>query len=86
MKRMRIRKINIIENGRNEWEMTDEYKDKARKIVEEVTASYSMRLLNEKNRIRRMVLKLQREVEISKKISDLSSSRNLHAMASPIPL
>lgn len=86
MKRICVRKINIIENGRNEWEMTDEYNDKVRKIVEEITARYSLQLLNEKNWIRRLVIKIRLELEISKRISELSSSRNLHAMASPISL
>lgn len=82
MKTKQPKQINLIEDGKNEWEQTDEYKGRVSKIIKEVTDKYSSSLLTEKNWIKRLLIKLRRTIEIEQKIREVSSSKNLHTMHS----
>jgi hypothetical protein len=78
MKAKQARRISLTADGKDEWEMTEEYKDKVAKIIIEVRDKYSVVLLNERNWIKRFLMKLRFEIEIGRKINELSSPRNLH--------
>jgi len=84
MKAKQSKHMNLFEGGKNEWEETDEYKEKVSKIIEEVTDRYSAILLSERNWIKRFLIKLRRKNEIGRKINELSSSKNLHTKGSSV--
>jgi hypothetical protein len=71
--------INLVEGGRENLENTSEFKQKADEINKEVTAKCSLVLSSERNRVKRLLLILRREMEISRRINKLSSLKNLHA-------
>ena len=72
--------MNLREGGLDAWEETDEYKEKVAAITKEVRDKYSTMLTNEKSWIKRLVLKFKESGEMTKRISELSSIRNLHAI------
>ena len=82
MKTKQPKPINLVEGGNHEWEGTDQFREKVREIVREITDEYSTRLLNERSWIKRLVIMLRLKIEIEKRINKLSSPRNLHAAAS----
>jgi hypothetical protein len=79
MKTKRAGKTNLIEGGRERLESTNEFKRKVEEINGEVRGKYSLILLNEKNWAKRILIIVRREIEIRKRIAELSSRRNLHA-------
>lgn len=79
MKTKYNRPVKITNDGTNEWEVTDEYKNKVNKIITEVTDKYSAVLANETRWFKRLLIRLRRATEIRKRINELSSLRNLHA-------
>ena len=81
MKILPKKPFNLREGGKREWEMTDEYGEKVRKIVQEVTHQFAPALLNERRWIKRLLLRYRRFREIEKRIDALSSPRNLHLTA-----
>ena len=81
MKTNKLDKFKLHEGGRDEFERTDEFMNKAEEIRKEVTDKYSLKLSNERNWVTRFLIKVKRELEIRKKIRALSSLKNLHAMA-----
>ena len=78
--------MNLREGGMDAWEETDEYKEKIATITKEVRDKYSTMLAMEKSWIKRLILKLKESKEIRRRISELSSLRNLHAIAGPFML
>lgn len=78
MKTKQTKPVNLVDGGKDEWEMTEEYRNNVTRIVNEVSDKYSALLTNEKNWIKRLLLKIRRTVEIERKINALSSLRNLH--------
>lgn len=69
---------NLIEGGRERLENTDEFKQKVEQIEGEVRDKYSVTLSKEKNWIKRILILIRRDIEIGKRISEVSSSKNLH--------
>ena len=69
---------NLIEGGRERLESTDEFRRKVQEIIKEVRDKYSLTLLNEKNWLKRIIIVVRRDNEIRKRISEVSSSKNLH--------
>ncbi len=78
MKAKQPGKTNLIEGGKENLENTNEFKKKVEEIKKEVTDKYSPNLLNEKNWIKRILIIVRRDIEIRKRISELSSLKNLH--------
>ena len=76
--------MNLREGGLDAWEETDEYKEKVAAITKEVRDKYSTMLATEKGWIKRLILKLKESKEITRKLSELSSMRNLHAIGGPL--
>jgi hypothetical protein len=78
MKAKHTNQINLFDGGKEEWEQTDEYKNRSNKILKEVTDKYSTSLSNEKNWFKRLVIKIKLKREIQRLINELSSLKNLH--------
>jgi hypothetical protein len=78
MKAKQAEKTNLIEGGRENLENTNEFKRKVEEINREVRDKYSLTLLNEKNWARRILIVIRREIEIRRRIAELSSLKNLH--------
>lgn len=71
-------KNNLMEGGRESLENTNEFKRKVEEINREVKDKYSLALLNEKNWVKRILIIVRRQIEIRRRIAELSSLRNLH--------
>lgn len=69
----------MVEGGRDNWEETNEFKRKVEEMNKELTDKYSLTLFNEKNWAKRILTIVRREIEIRKRIAELSSLKNLHA-------
>lgn len=78
MKTRQTNLINLFDGGKDEWEQTEEYRNKSNKIVKEVTDKYSTRLSSERNWLKRLLIKIKLKREIQKQINALSSIKNLH--------
>jgi hypothetical protein len=49
MKTKPMKPVSLIEGGREEWESTEEYRNRLISIIKEVSDKYSAGLTNEKN-------------------------------------
>ena len=78
MKTKQEGKSNLIEGGRARLENTNEFQRKVEEIKNEVRDKCSQALLNEKNWIKRILIIVRRQIEIRRRIAELSSLRNLH--------
>ena len=78
MKTKRAGQSNFIESGRDRLENTSEFKSKVEKIKNDVWDKYSQTLLNERSWPKRLLIFIRREIEIRRRISELSSLKNLH--------
>ena len=78
MKTKQTNQINLFDGGKDEWEQTDEYRNRSNKIVKVVTEKYSTSLTNEKNWLKRLLIKIKLKREIQRLINELSSFKNLH--------
>jgi hypothetical protein len=78
MKTKQTKPVNLVEGGKDEWEMTEAYRRNVTRIVRGVSDKYSVLLINEKRWIKRLLIKVRLEIEIERKIDALSSPRNLH--------
>ena len=76
-----MRPSNLTEDGRARWERTAEYADKVRKIIGEVRNKYSPILAGEKNWLKKMLIRFRRWNEIRMRVNEISSDKNLHAVA-----
>jgi len=68
----------LIEGGRANLENTSEFIKKVDEIKKEVTDKYSLTMVNEKNRVKRILIKIKLQIEIRKRVRELSSLKNLH--------
>ena len=73
------KKFKLFEGGRDEFERTSEFMNKVEEIRKDITDKYSQKLSNERNWVRRFIIKVKLEIEIRKRIQALSSWKNLHA-------
>jgi hypothetical protein len=78
MKTKHTNQINLFDGGKDKWEQTEEYRNRSNKIVKEVTVKYSTSLTNEKNWLKRLLIKIKLKREIRTLINELSSLKNLH--------
>jgi len=73
-------KFKLVDGGRDEFEGTNEFRNKVEEIRKAVTAKYLPILSNERNWLGRLFIKVKIEIEIRKRIQALSSSKNLHVV------
>jgi hypothetical protein len=73
-------KLKLIERGRDEFERTNEFRNKVEEIRKDVTAKYLPTLSNEANWLGRLFIKVKIVIEKGKRIRALSSPKNLHAV------
>ena len=73
--------FNLFAGGRKEFERTNEYKNRADEIVEDLRNKYSAALSNEKSRVTRLLIKAKFWMDVRKRINALSSLKNLHAIS-----
>jgi len=71
-------KFKLIEGGRDEFERTNEFRNKIEEVRKDVTDKYLPILSNERNWLGRLFIKVKIEIEIRKRIQALSSPKNLH--------
>ena len=70
--------FNLIDGGKERLEQTSEFQNKVDEIRKELSEKYSLTILNEKNWIKRLLIKIRLRIEIRKRIKELSSFKNLH--------
>lgn len=78
MKAKRAEQSNLIDEGKERLENTSEFRKKVEEINRAVRGKYSLMLLNEKNLAKRILLVIRREIEVRRRIAELSSLKNLH--------
>jgi len=78
MKTKPTEQFNLIEGGRESLENTSEFIKKVDEIKKEVTSKYSLIIVNEKKWVKRLLIKIKLQIEIRKRIQQLSSLKNLH--------
>jgi len=69
---------NLSNEGKTNWERTDEYNKRVREISRELSEKYSPILLNEKNWFKRLLIRIRCWREMKKKTDEVSSWKNLH--------
>jgi len=69
---------NLIEEGKDNWESTNEYRNKVDVICKELSDKYSLILSAKKNWFRRLLIRIRFWREKTRKINELSSWKNLH--------
>lgn len=67
-----------MEGGRASWEGCSEFGNRIDQIKKELKEKYTPGMVNEKNWIKRVILKVKLQLEIRKNIKKLSSIKNLH--------
>ena len=78
MKIKTARSINLTDQGKGNWERTEEFNKKLNEIKRELFAKYSLILSTEKNWYKRQIISIRRGIETMKRIDELSSWKNLH--------
>jgi len=73
-------KFKLIEGGRDEFERTNEFRNKVEEIRKDVMAKYFPILSTERNWLGRLFIKTKIEIEIRKRIEALTSLKNLHVV------
>jgi len=81
MKIKTTRQINLIEQGKNNWESTTEFNKRVDEIRRNVLDKYSPILSTEKNWFKRQIINIRLWLEMKKRIDELSSWKNLHVTA-----
>ena len=69
---------NLIDEGKDNWERTDEYNKRVREISQEVSEKYIRILSAEKNWFKKLLIRIRFWREKTRKINELSSWKNLH--------
>jgi len=69
---------NLIAEGKDNWECTNEYKNKVNEICRALSDKYSLILSAEKNWLGRLIIRGRFWREKTRKINELSSWKNLH--------
>ena len=72
---------NLIDEGKANWESTDEYNKKVNEIRRELLQKHSSVLSTERNWFKRQIIKIRLCLELKKRIDELSSWKNLHVTA-----
>jgi hypothetical protein len=72
------RQTSLIDEGKDNWERTDEFNKKVNEIRQGLLDKYKPLLLSEKNWFKRLIIKIRIWFEMKKRIDELSSWRNLH--------
>ena len=67
MKIKPTRQINLIDEGKDNWESTDEFNKKVNEIRRELLDKYSLVLSTEKNWFKRQFIKIRLWLEIEEK-------------------
>ena len=71
-------KNNLVDDGKANWERTDEFNKKVHEIKRDLSEKYAPILLAEKNWFKRILMKIRLWREMKEKIDELSSWKNLH--------
>ncbi|GEM_PF-2657867 len=74
----------ITSDGRERWKQTSDYQRKVAEIKEEVIGEYTLLLLSERNWLRRLIFKVNRSMEIRRRIAKLDSGKNLYSAGDPV--
>lgn len=69
---------NLIDEGKDNWERTDEYNKKVNEIRRDLSEKYSPMLLTEKNWFKRLLIRILCWREMKKRTDEVSSWKNLH--------
>ena len=69
----------LVEGGMEDFERTEQYRLRVGKIKRELTEKYVLILSGEKNWFKRLLIKIRLKIEIDRRISQLSSGKNLHS-------
>jgi hypothetical protein len=67
-----------MEGGRDILENTNEFNRKVEQITKDVRDQYSLMLSHERYWAKRILIVIRREIEIRRRIAELSSLKNLH--------
>jgi hypothetical protein len=78
MKSKQAKSINLIEEGKANWEKTIEFNKKVDAIRQEILVKYNLMLFRERNWFKRQLIMFQRMIELKKRIEEISSWKNLH--------
>lgn len=68
----------LVEGGMENFEGTEQFRLRVGKIKRELTEKYVLILSGEKNWLKRLLIKIRLKIEIDRRISQLSSGKNLH--------
>lgn len=71
-------KSKIIEGGIDNFEETAQFNTKVAEIRRDLTAKCSEAISSEKYWLKRFLIKVRLQIEINRKIRELSSLKNLH--------
>ncbi len=74
-------KNSLFEEGKANWESTDDFNRKINDIRRDLSEKYSPLILAEKNWFMRLLIKICRWRDMKEKIDELSSLKNLHFCA-----
>lgn len=78
MKTTRNAPVNLFKGGRRSFENTPAFRQKVLAIEREVADMYSLSLVNERSWMKRLFIRIRLQLEIRRRIRELSSLRNLH--------
>lgn len=78
METKKVSNSKLVEGGMDNFERTVQFRLKVAEIKRELTENYGYILSREKNWLKRLLIKIRLKIEIDRKISQLSSSKNLH--------
>ncbi len=78
MNKKMAEKTRIIADGRERFESTPEFASKVAEIKKNVKDRYSLILMSERSWIKRLMIRIKLNIEIERRIAELSSYRNLH--------
>jgi len=68
----------LVEGGMENFEGTEQFRLRVGKIKRELTEKYVLILSGEKNWLKRLLIKIRLKIEIDRRISQLSSGKNLY--------
>ena len=71
-------RLNLIVDGKDNWENTNDFEKKVHDIRLELSEKYSLILSAEKSWFKRLLIKIRQMIEMNKRVDELSSWKNLH--------
>lgn len=69
----------IIASGREKYEKTSEFSAKKARIIEAVKLEYLPDIKSERRMLKKLVLMIKMQLQITKRLKQLSSDKNLHS-------